>query len=390
MYNIVKIAKFVRLINNALCRLKFDYPMMHTQRDIFLNNRWKRILIVLSAFFLMYLISYVINPFDPYWNNYTHRHWASIFADWGITFSFCFLISESSIIIGRQLNRVLTWTAQPGKRFAVEMGLNLLLILFLHLIIHLIYTYWAGTDPTCLVDANASLEETQGIISWIVISSMIAFVIIGINMGNYLVQNWINVALEAAELNQVAMESELQALKLQIDPHFVFNNLSVLSELILEDQQLGYEYAENFAKIYRYLLVNSKKDVILLDDELKFLHSYMFLIEHRFGEAVVFNINVSNECKQLYMPPLTLQLLVENALKHNKTTKKTPLRVSIYTNDEQALIIENALQPIERPLESSGIGIKNIIRRYHLLSEKAPQIIKTDTSFQVVIPLIKL
>ena len=116
----------------------------------------------------------------------------------------------------------------------------------------------------------------------------------------------------------------------------------------------------------------------------------MFLIEHRFGEAVTFNINVHNDCKHLYMPPLTLQLLVENVLKHNKTTKKAPLHVSIYTNDAQSLIIENTLLPIELPLESSGIGIKNIIRRYNLLSDKEPQIIKTDTSFKVIIPLIKL
>lgn len=307
-----------------------------------------------------------------------------------ITFSFCFLISEISILIGRQLNKMLTWTEQPAKRFAIEATLNLIAILFLHFVIHLIYTYGIVRDQTCIVNANAALEKARGVVNWIIISSMIAFVIIGINMGNYLVFNWTNAALEAAELNQVAMEAELQSLKLQIDPHFVFNNLSVLSELILEDQQLGYEYAENFAKIYRYLLVNSKKDVILLEEELKFLRSYMFLIEHRFGEAVIFNINVSNECKQLYMPPLTLQLLVENTLKHNKTSKKTPLNVYIYTNDKQELIVENALLPIERPLESSGIGIKNIIRRYNLLSEKEPQIIKTSTSFKVIIPLIKL
>jgi LytS/YehU family sensor histidine kinase len=185
------------------------------------------------------------------------------------------------------------------------------------------------------------------------------------------------------------MESELQALKLQIDPHFVFNNLSVLSELILENQKLGYEYAENFSKIYRYMLVSSKKNIIPLENELRFLNAYMFLIKHRIGQGVDFEINVSEESKQLYMPPLTLQLLIENALKHNKTNRKHPLLIRIYTNDKNELIVENELLPIEKPLESSGIGIRNIVRRYSLLSEKQPDIVKSENSFKVTIPLIK-
>ncbi len=91
--------------------------------------------------------------------------------------------------------------------------------------------------------------------------------------------------LRASKHKQAAMAAELQALKLQIDPHFIFNNLSVLSELILEDQQLGYEYSEKFARVYRYLLVNSRKDIIVVEEELKFLESYIFLIEKELGKG---------------------------------------------------------------------------------------------------------
>jgi LytS/YehU family sensor histidine kinase len=219
---------------------------------------------------------------------------------------------------------------------------------------------------------------------------MISLMIMAINIGNHLILNWKNEAVKSAELNQLVIEAELQSLKLQIDPHFVFNNLSVLSELILESQQLGYEYAENFSRIYRYMLVNSKKDTILLEDELKFLHSYMFLIKHRIGEGVSFSIEVDQESKNLSLPPLTLQLLVENALKHNRTSKKEPLKIKLYTNDKNELIVENTILPIEKPLDSSGIGIKNIIRRYKLLSEKEPEIVRTSHLFIVIIPLLKL
>jgi hypothetical protein len=121
---------------------------------------------------------------------------------------------------------------------------------------------------------------------WIATNIVISLIISAFNTVDYLLENWKKTAVEAAQHKlraskhkQAAMAAELQALKLQIDPHFIFNNLSVLSELILEDQQLGYEYSEKFARVYRYLLVNSRKDIIAVEEELKFLDSYIFLIE---------------------------------------------------------------------------------------------------------------
>jgi LytS/YehU family sensor histidine kinase len=336
----------------------------------------------------MYVGSYIIDPFSPYWVGYFQKGMASLLPEWLITLGFCFFISESSIFIHNRLNRVLPWTGHSGRRFALETTINLLIVLISHLVINLLFPYCVDSQESSVL--NSPIEETRGTIQWIVVSIMIAFMIMGLNIGNYLITNWKNDLIRVSELNQVAIEAELQSLKLQIDPHFVFNNLSVLSEIILEDQQLGYNYAENFSRIYRYMLVNSKKNIITLDEELKFLDSYRFLIKHRFGEGIQFAINVANESRQLCMPPLTLQLLVENALKHNKTSKKEPLQVSIYTNDKMELIVENALLPIEKPLDSSGIGLKNIVRRYNLLSEKEPQIMVDKTRFKVVIPLIKL
>lgn len=221
-------------------------------------------------------------------------------------------------------------------------------------------------------------------------SLLMSFMIMGINIGSHLIENWKNEVIKSAQLSQAAMEAELQALKLQIDPHFVFNNLSVLSELILENQEIGYKYAENFSKIYRFLLVNSKKNIITLEEELKFLKSYIFLIEQRIGDGVQFLINIDKELKFLQLPPFTLQLLIENALKHNKTNKKEPLIIKIYSNEKQEIIVENNILPIEHPINSSGIGIKNIIRRYNLLSDKEPKTILENQIFKIEIPLLTL
>lgn len=356
------------------------------KRETFLNNSGKRILLVFFAMLLLYVVTYIIDPFSSYWDNYFSR--LSTWGDLLFSFVVCFTYSETSIYISSKLNKRLPWTVNPTKRFLIEALLVLFSVLFINFAVDFIATLFV--DTACGgIWQEVSTEETRGMLQWTVVSVMIAFMIVAVNTGNYLIQNWKNAAVHAAELNQMATEAELHSLKLQIDPHFVFNNLSVLSELILEDQQLGYEYAENFSKIYRYMLVNSKRDIIPLDDELRFLNSYIFLIKNRFGEGVQFEIDVQADVLALFTPPLTLQLLVENALKHNKTDKKNPLVVRIYTVNRDSLVVENTCLPIDRSLESSGIGIENIKRRYKLLSTRAPQVLQENDVFKVVIPLIE-
>ncbi|WP_380936328.1 sensor histidine kinase [Sphingobacterium bambusae] len=359
---------------------------LNNMRDSFLSNSRKRILLVFFALVLLYLVTYIIDPFSSYWNGYFSR--PSTIADLLFSFVLCFAYSESSIFISARLNKRISWTVSPTKRFLLESSLIFFSVLLINLIADSVVALVIDTDCGGIW-REVSMEETRGMLQWTVVSVMIAFMIMAVNTGNYLIQNWKNAAVHAAELNQLATEAELHSLKLQIDPHFVFNNLSVLSELILEDQQLGYEYAENFSKIYRYMLVNSKRDMISLEDELRFLNSYIFLIENRFGEGVQFEINVAPLALSLYTPPLTLQLLVENALKHNKTNKKDPLLVRIYTENEDTLVVENSCLPIDKTLETSGIGIENIKRRYALLSVRRPQVLQEDNLFKVIIPLIQ-
>jgi LytS/YehU family sensor histidine kinase len=230
---------------------------------------------------------------------------------------------------------------------------------------------------------------------WIATNIVISLIISAFNTVDYLLENWKKTAVEAAQHKiraskhkQAAMAAELQALKLQIDPHFIFNNLSVLSELILEDQQLGYEYSEKFARVYRYLLVNSKKDIIAVEEELKFLESYIFLIEKRIGEGVVFKIDIKEEYRSMYTLPLSLQLLVENAIKHNQTSKVNPLEIQVYTNSNGELVVSNTFLPLINKPDSSGVGLTNIVARYEILGYPKPVIEKTEDKFIVKLPLI--
>jgi two-component system, LytTR family, sensor kinase len=366
---------------------------MIPKNETFFSDKTKRIVIIVLAFLLFNLISFLLDPYDPYWKNFFTQDLEAKIFDLILELIFCILISESSIRVSNKLNKTtITWTEHPVKRLAFEIGVNLIIVLIGLLIQNFIYDFlfeimYPAPPPGPM---QISFEEVVGLMQWIIVSVIVAFVIIGVHIGDYLIVNWKNTLLRAAKLDQAVTESELQALKLQIDPHFVFNNLSVLSELILQNQKLGYDYAENFSKIYRYMLINSKKDFIPLEEELKFLKSYIFLIQHRFGDGVLFQIVIDDEFLQFYVLPLTLQLLVENALKHNKARKSNPLKISIYTNDKKNLVVENTLLPIENTIDSSGLGLKNILRRYSLLSDIQPEISKDVLLFRVTIPLIKL
>lgn len=375
---------------NNFRRILLNHNNMTSKNESLLSDKYKRIIIILLAFLLFNLVSFLLDPYDPYWKYYYKEDLDEKIFDLFLELVFCILISESSIRVSNKLNKTISWTKRPGKRLFLEICVNLIVISVCLLIQNYIYYFFFEIKDPVPAPIQISFEETRSFIQWIVVSVIIAFVIIGVNIGDYLIVNWKNTLLKTSELDRAVTEAELQALKLQIDPHFVFNNLSVLSELILQNQKVGYDYAENFSKIYRYMLINSRKDFIALKEELSFLQSYIFLIKQRIEEGVLFEITIDTAYQTFFILPLTLQLLVENALKHNKTQKNNPLIIRIYTNPKKELVVENTLLPIENTIDSSGIGLSNIIRRYSLLTDHQPKITKDSTLFRFVVPLISM
>ncbi|WP_113662008.1 sensor histidine kinase [Pedobacter nanyangensis] len=364
--------------------------MPQTERT-FLSNKAKRAVFVPLAFVLFYLVSFLLDPYATFWQEYFQRSFWKLLTEWMVSLVFCFLVSEASIFIHSRLNRTLPWTDQPLRRLMTEALFNMLAVM---VIIFLDIAFIVFIEKEHVGDP--STEDIKNLMQWGVVSTMISFTLIAINTGSHLAANWksseMSLAqhkLREAELKQASVEAQLNALKLQLDPHFIFNSLSILSELILEDQQLGYEYSERFSRVYRFLLVNSKKNTVSLEEELKFLDSYIFLIKHRIGSGVTFDIDVAPHFKSLYLPPLTLQLLIENALKHNSTNKNSPLNIRIYTKDIPVLVVENSLSLIENQnLRSFGIGLPNIMNRFQLLQGKLPEIVKDAATYKVIIHLM--
>ncbi|MBD3906461.1 histidine kinase [Chryseobacterium sp. Ch-15] len=352
----------------------------------FLKELKKRLFVWSVAFLFSYIFIYLIDPF--YYKELIGKPFFYIAEDFFLVLFFSVVIAEVSLLIDHYVNKIVSWNEKSLRRLLIQTVLQIIGSVTIVILINFIFESFSDSTN---VDYR---KEIVLISQWIATNIIVSLLISAINTGNFLLENWKKTALEAAqhklkssEHKRAAMAAELQALKLQIDPHFIFNNLSVLSELILEDQQLGYEYSESFAKVYRYLLVNSKKDTITLEEELKFLNSYIYLTEKRIGEGVHFEISINENYKQFLLPPLSLQFLVENALKHNQTSKSNPLKINISTTNDQYLLVYNTLVPLINNSKSAGLGIKNIINRFEFLGDKKPIILKTDKDFIAKIPL---
>jgi LytS/YehU family sensor histidine kinase len=193
---------------------------------------------------------------------------------------------------------------------------------------------------------------------------------------------------ENEQLKTESMRAQHEALKQRVNPHFLFNSLNTMKSLIKSDPQLSLAFIDELSSVYRYMLHHQEEILVLVKDEIDFLTSYLYLLRIRFGQSLVTDIKVPEAFLKYRMPPNTLQLLAENAVKHNIFSSKRPLRISIY-ECEGRLIIENNLQPKIKTQTSSGLGLTNIRSRYLLSAGKDIEIFRDDRCFKVLLPLIK-
>jgi len=197
---------------------------------------------------------------------------------------------------------------------------------------------------------------------------------------------WRQAAIEAEQMRSERLAGQYQSLKDQLNPHFLFNSLNVLSNLVYENPDRANSFIEKLSKIYRYVLDVQYEEVVQLEDEIAFAKNYLELQELRFGSKFSYDIKVEDAHKY-GMPPLTLQMLLENALKHNVATKAKPLKISI-RNDHQVLTVSNTLQKRNSNERGSGIGLRNIRERYRFLSEEDIVVRETAGLFVVQVPLL--
>lgn len=190
------------------------------------------------------------------------------------------------------------------------------------------------------------------------------------------------------KLEQEKVKAELHQLKGIVNPHFLFNNLNSLSSLMSEDVQQAQDFLDEMTKVFRYLLRNHETDLTTLREELQFIQSYYHLLQTRYGSTINMIVHIDEKHHDLLIPPLTLQLLIENAVKHNQLSKTSPLTIELLSNGSNQLVVKNNIQPKKVLIESTGIGLQNIKSRYRMLNKTGIDIQKDEKSFSVVINLI--
>ncbi|MGA0558601.1 sensor histidine kinase [Larkinella sp. VNQ87] len=196
--------------------------------------------------------------------------------------------------------------------------------------------------------------------------------------------------LHVQQLRQEMSEVQMRALQSQLNPHFLFNSLNSLSSLIADEPAKAEQFVDEMASVYRYILQTHDFELTSLGRELQFIHSFFHLLQTRYGRGIQLTINVADEYLNRQIPPLTLQLLVENAVKHNVVSSERPLEIQIFTTDDNWLTIRNNLQrrPVDR-VKSTQKGLLNILAKYQMLGQPTPVVEETATEFVITLPLIR-
>jgi LytS/YehU family sensor histidine kinase len=212
--------------------------------------------------------------------------------------------------------------------------------------------------------------------------------IISIYEGVYLYyQNKLNI-LKTEQLKQEHVRSELQGLRNQVNPHFLFNSMNTLMNIINEDQKLASSFLKKLSNVYRYILEKREEQLIPLKEELGFIESYLFLQKERFRNNLHVDFNINDKYLNRYVVPLSLQILFENAIKHNVISSKHPLRIEVYVDESDNLVVENSLRRKEQFIQSTGVGLQNITSRFGYFTKSPVVIEETEAMFAVRIPLI--
>jgi hypothetical protein len=181
--------------------------------------------------------------------------------------------------------------------------------------------------------------------------------------------------------------AKFETLKNQIDPHFLFNSLNVLSSLIEENPENAQRFTTSLSKVYRYVLEQKDKDLVSIDEELAFAKTYMNLLQMRFENSLTYEVQINNIHPEAKVVPLSLQLLLENAVKHNIISEPKPLHIQIYIEND-ALVIQNNFQKKAVLQDGQGVGIQNIISRYQIVTHRKVTIEQNEDTFKVKLPIL--
>ncbi|WP_062544207.1 sensor histidine kinase [Rufibacter tibetensis] len=293
------------------------------------------------------------------------------------------VVLEGTRRIAKRLSRKYDWREFGLRRFIYEwiaVQIYILLVMVLFEITPRLFLGQLAYDfqnPSAMRD----LKEV------FVFGSIILLFVHFIRSGIYFYNQWHRYLMQSEKLKKETIRVQFESLKQQVNPHFLFNSLNALSSLIYKDQDLAGKFVEQLSKVYRYVLENKDKELVTLHTELDFIESYLFLLKIRFRENLRVNMDIPEHLLKYQVAPLTMQLLMENAIKHNIVSRDEPLFIDVFIEGDY-IIIKNNLQLRETREESTGVGLKNIINRYKFITDKKVDVEVTAHDFIAKLPLL--
>jgi hypothetical protein len=343
---------------------------MHTKEKI--NDRWFRFIGIPLIAFMSHVIFY----------NESHGH-EERFTFWQV---YLIAVAEAMVLWeGNRLVLLYFRNRYPGiKQSSKRILWQFLGCMAITIVIRYL-TIWFY-DQTLLW---GYVFPPEGYWYNIFVGMLYVVIVAGIYEGLYFFQKWKELFWETEALKRENLQTQLDSLKAQINPHFLFNNLGSLSSLIMEDQHKAVNFVNELSSVYRYLLQANDKNLTTLQLELSFIDHYYHLLKTRFESGIVLTTAIDEHYLSYLLPPLTLQLLLENAVKHNAVLPDKPLRIHMYTDEADNLVVMNNIQKKSTVVASNKMGLKNIIDKYRLLNNTKVLVKQTDEAFQVIIPLIK-
>ena len=278
------------------------------------------------------------------------------------------------------LDRKISWIETPVKKVLVQIIVFLPYSIFAYILVHSLNFYlWQGILPV------QSWGYIVGSIPYTVSISLfisLIFTAIGFFFA------WKNSVIQTEKLKTEMMTYKYESLRNQINPHFFFNSLNVLSDLVYDDQEMAIKFIRQLSDLFRYVLDSRDKELVPLSAELEFIESFAFLLRTRFGEKLQIEVEVQSHPRE-YIVPMTLQLLIENAVKHNEVSGSFPLRITVRKKGDY-LEIENGFRPKSVGDDSKKTGLKNIMQQFAFFSNRPIEIIPSEESFLVRVPILKL
>lgn len=271
------------------------------------------------------------------------------------------------------------WIKRPIIKSVYIVSIHLIFSFFLSLILHYTWNTLIAYHPVPL--ENILMASFIAAILSILIATLYEIVLLTRERRMDL--------LTTEKLNNAKEQAELNTLKSQIDPHFIFNSLNTLSALISDNKDKALLFNERLAKVYQYILANRSNNLVTVKEELHFIKDYFFLLKIRFEDSLHISMNIEQTALNRYfLPTIAIQTAIENAIKHNQFSSTLPLWISIDVTNDYAIVANNK-RPVKYKVPSSGLGLINLDNRYKLVLNKSIHIDETNEDFTLYLPIIK-